>query len=803
MASNMSVDVMVRLKDRLTGPLGRLKKTLSSFTSLVKVGAVAAITAFTAAMTASILEAVKFQKLWDNANKTLGLSQPALQILKDDIDGLAAKIPLARAEFVEMAEQAGNIGIRGREALVDFIELAAKMGFTFDGVDPKQGAEFLGNWRESLGYTQAELETTVDQINHLGNTTNAGAGKLAKFASDSLAIGDAAGYMREETLALGAAVIASGKAPEIASTGFRAMNRLLTGGAANLTAAQKRITNSLGLDMNAIQKQMQTDATGAIKAVSAAISKMPIEKRSSIVTQLFGDEAARVFGPLLGDIEKLEKALARIDDLKNNSEGSAEAEFLGVSDNVSANWRKLLNVISKIRDEAGQPYLEPINNGLKATIGFLTSLDDRVTILDRIKTGAKGFLSGLGLSGLSSELGGVTDRLASIRDFIFGVVDGPDPGEFLAKSFKKAENFGRRYGAMYKDILTNLRRGTSYARYFANDGLGKVVSGFNKLTGINLPDFAKSLPSKAKSAGLFIMAEGLTALQVVWQSLKSFGSGFMTGFMNNIEEGLSGWDGLGSDVSELGTALGDLYASLKSLFTMEDDDLDTISGIGEIFGTLAAGGVGAAGEALKLIVKTLKGIVTAATELSNFLQGKPVDWDALKGSGFDILGQIGDLINAILSPLEKLLNMDLTIDWSKLGTGLENAGNKIKSGINGIKDWWNGGTEKVDISNTKPEAANDNSPTKVKLPVKLDTNPIKADARINNAFGDVKVNAPAANNNVQKVEFSPLQHEVTSKVDVGGGVHVTVTGPAKVTGATSTNPNAPVTANTGRAVGRL
>jgi len=147
--------------------------------------------------------------------------------------------------------------------------------------------------------------------------------------------------------------------------------------------------------------------------------------------------------------------------------------------------------------------------------------------------------------------------------------------------------------------------------------------------------------------------------------------------------------------------------------------------------------------------------------------------------------------------------MDLTIDWSKLGTGLTEAGKKIKNGLNSVRNWWRGGSEKVDVNSTKPDVANDNSPTKVKMPVKLDAKPIRADARINNAFGDVKVNAPASNNNVQKVEFSPLQHEVTSKVDVGGGVHVTVTGPAKVTGATSTNPNAPVTANTGRAVGRL
>jgi len=820
-SSRMSVDVMVRLRDRLSGPLGRLKKTLSSFSSLIKRGAVGALAAFTAAITASITEAIKFQKLWDEANKTLGMSKPALQLLKDDLDELAIKIPLTRAEFVEMAEQAGNIGIRGREAIRDFIELAAKMGLTFDGVDPKQGAKFLGNWRESLGYTQTELEKTVDQINYLGNTTNAGAGPLAKYASDSLAIGDAAGYAREETLALGAAVIAAGKAPEIASTGFRAMNRLLTGGAANLTKAQKDITDSLGLDMDVIQKQMQTDATGAIRSVSEAISKMPIEERTSIVTRLFGDEAARVFGPLLGDITKLEKALARIDDLKKNSAGSAEAEFLGVSDNVLANWQKLKNVISKLRDEAGQPYLEPINNGLKTMIGYLTTLDERVTIFDRIGSSASGFFSGLGLGGLPSELDAVLERFTAIKEFIFGVADGPDPGEELAKGFTKAQAAGRRLSVFTRSFIRQTRDMVSSGREFGGSVLKQINRGLQETTNYQLPDMAKFLISKADAAGTFALAEGLTLMNVAWDGLKQLGNGFVKGFMDNIGEGLAGWNGLGQDVSELGTALGDFYASLKSLFGLKGEDMEALERLGEVFGILAAGSIGILGETLKLLATSLRGIVTAATELSNFLQGKPVDWNALKGAGYEILEQLGKLINAILDPLGKLIGMDLTIDWSSLMNGMKETLNEGIDLINFFIDKLNilrsmvGNTKldhisKFDVVSTNPVAANDNiqraskgdrAVPKVNMPGKIETKPRNYDARISDAFGSLPANT-SGSGNVQKVEFAPLEHEVTSKVEVGGGVQISVTGPAKVTGVTSTNPNAPVTANTGRAVGR-
>lgn len=814
--SSMNVDVMVRLKDRLSGPLGRLKKSLSTFTNLVKVGAVAAFAAFTAAMTASIFEAIKFQKLWDEANKTLGMSKHALGLLKDDLDQLAFKIPLARQEFVEMAEQAGNIGIRGRENLIQFIELAAKMGATFDGVDPKQGAKFLGNWRESLGYTHSELQKTVDQINYLGNTTNAGAGPLAKYASDSLAIGDAAGYAREETLALGAAVIAAGKAPEIASTGFRAMNRFLSGGSSALSAPQKSIVKALGLDMDAIQQQMTTDATGAIKAVSAAISQMPVAERSSIVTRLFGDEAARVFGPLLGDIKKLETALGRIDDLRTKSAGSAEAEFLGVSDNVLANWQKLKNVFSAKRDKAGQPYLDPINNALKSTIELLTTLDQRVTVFDRMKNSASGFFKGLGLNSASSSLEGLYKTLTNIKDLIFGTITD-DPGEELGKSFNKARMMGEQLKETISGVLSYFADLTQPARDFNSALFGEIANHLTKISGLEMPDLAKLIIDKGAAAGATLLAEGLSAVKTVMDGLKQYADGFTTGFMDNLSDGLAGWEGLGEDIGELGKAFGELYASLKELMTIDDDGMSNIKSFGEILGTLAAGGVGVLGETLKLVVKYITALLTITKELVGFLQGKPIDWDLIAGSGFDVLEQAGDLINSILMPLQKLTGLNLQINWAGLTDGLKSVANEIIDVVNNmikklnaVGKWVGLGDmnliKKFEISEQNPLAANDNAISKatspkVNVPGQLKTQTSSDNAGVKNPFGSTNTTSTNSQG-VQKVEFAPLEHQVTSKVDVGGGVQVSIVGPGRVTGVQSTNQNAPVTANTGRAIGR-
>ncbi|KAF0676727.1 phage tail tape measure protein [Profundibacterium mesophilum] len=393
---DMNVEIVMRLINKVRGPAREVEDDLRGINSRVATLGRAAgrmalgIGAAGAAATANAVRAAATaQDAWSEANKTLGLSSEGLGRLKDDIDDLAQDIPLATREFIAMAGTAGNMGITDPAELRGFLRDASTMFFAMDGID---GAAIMGNWRASLGATQDEIRAIADQVNHMGNTSSAGAAPLAKFAADALAAGKAIGYATEETLAFGTAMIAAGTAPEAAKTSFLAMNRTMVKGMGDLSSSQTRQLEKIGLteEWAGLQRRMATDATSAIREVVGAISAMPDFERAGIVSQLFGEEAGRELLPILSDLEKYDSAMARIGDVRANAAGSMQKELEAVSDDVIDNWQRLKNAFATQNVGAGEMFLDPINDALKEMTGALLELDEAAGLWERIRVASVG-----------------------------------------------------------------------------------------------------------------------------------------------------------------------------------------------------------------------------------------------------------------------------------------------------------------------------------------------------------------------------------------------------------------------------
>ena len=440
--SNMALDVIVRLRDllsnRLRGLVGRFRSAFATIARLARLAATALAAAFTAAFSVATTEAAKFQDLWSDANKTLGLNDFQLDRFKDGLDEIASRIPLLRAELVAMTGEAGRLGIRGEEELLKFVELSAVMATAFD-IIPTEAAQIMGEIREQLGYSIDQLSLLGDKINWLGNNTKASEAQISRFYSRVAGIASEAGLAEDAVLALGGAMIAAGRAPEVAATSMRALLRELGGGALTASGRQLDAFGSLGIDPDEIARTLKTDGVAAIREVVAAISSLPEWERSGVAGVLFGEEALRGFGALLTNIKALDASLGRIDEFGGDAvKGAMEEEFLGATDDVLDNWQKFKNVMSDIRDGMGEPFLAPINNGLKTMIGYLRSLDERATVFDRLGAGARGFLAGLGLDVDTSALAA---RLKPLRDFLFGDPD-QDAGDVLGRTFESARDIG-------------------------------------------------------------------------------------------------------------------------------------------------------------------------------------------------------------------------------------------------------------------------------------------------------------------------------------------------------------------------
>lgn len=475
MADNLNIALIMRLVNKVSGPAREVRGDLAQLEGQTDAmaqssrrlgGAQAAIGragrlamrgvalgagAATAASGNSVRLAASMQDAWSEANKTLELTPKQLQQLQGDVDQLATRIPLLRRDFVDIAAQAGQIGIRGRESTLAFIEDAAKMSATFD-VTASDAARMMGEWRSQMGYSQEEVRALADKINYLGNTTNASSAELAEYTSRIIGIARGAGMAEDTVLALGTSMIAMGHAPEVASTGLRALLRTMTKTGDAITASQQRVLNKIGLgdEWDSINRQMQTDAEGAIMRVVEGIASLPVEERMSAAAQLFGEEAQRSMGELLSNVDLMEQSLGRSKLLKGTS-GSMETEFLALSDDVLDNWQKLKSAMAARHDDLGESLLGPINDGLKSTVEFITTLDERVTVFDRAQQAARGFFKGLDFQGggtLADQLDAVWSRVS-----LFLVGDpSADGGEVLAGIFQRAEAAGERLGAVLDRI---------------------------------------------------------------------------------------------------------------------------------------------------------------------------------------------------------------------------------------------------------------------------------------------------------------------------------------------------------------
>ena len=483
------VDQVDRLERASGRSSGRMSQAMRAIGTAAAAAAATGVAALTGAIVAATNEAIKFQDLWSDANKTLGFSDAEMPGFQDAVNELSTRVPIARDAIVKMTGDAGRLGIKGKEALVDFVELSAVTAAAFD-VDPSHMAQMFGNLRETMGYSTEQLEAWSDKVNWLGNNTAASEADIASYASAVQGIAREAGLAEDATLALGASMIAAGRAPEVAVTGLRAFLRTMQKGWGDLSKGQRGGLTKFWDDlappqalakaeefMDGIQKMMLTDAEGAIRLVSEKISSLPEHMRGAFVSEFFGEEAGRALGPLLTNAEALEDALARMEQFGGGKvAGAMREEFAGATDDVLDNWQKLKNAMSIRSEEIGIPMLDPINAALKETTDLLMTLDERATLFTRMGAGLEGFASGLGLTGeAAGGLKALLDDLwTSVSEFLFGVADAEASADTIGRIFHNAQAAGESLrGAL--DGLKSALSGLDFAGRFAP--LKELVSG--------------------------------------------------------------------------------------------------------------------------------------------------------------------------------------------------------------------------------------------------------------------------------------------------------------------------------------
>ena len=254
-----------------------------------------------------------------------------------EIQVMSQRLPMAANEIAQLAAAAARNGIQGKENIMAMAETAAAASMAFD-LPVEQLGDDLSKIAQLYKIPTASIKSLGDTINYLDDQTLAKGGDIIGVMkrmggqADKIGASNAAAYA--------STLLSLGETEETAGTSMKA---IIT----KLSAAEKGPKKfkdafaDLGLNTSAIQKQMASDANGAIQTVMDAIAKMPKDQQTGILKDLFGlehvgqaEKLANNMGELRRQIELTQSAAAK---------GSMDREVQARLDTQMAKWEMLKN----------------------------------------------------------------------------------------------------------------------------------------------------------------------------------------------------------------------------------------------------------------------------------------------------------------------------------------------------------------------------------------------------------------------------------------------------------------------------
>ncbi len=314
-----------------------------------------------------VKQAIDFESAMADVRKVVDFDTPEqFAKMSDSILEMTKHLPMAATELAKIVAAGGQSGIE-KENLLEFAEAAAKMGVAFD-ITADQAGDMMAKWRTAFKMTQPEVEELADKVNFLGNKTAASAPLISDVVRRVGPLGSVGGVASGEIAALGASLVGSGVESEVAATGIKNLILALVSGD-SATKSQVGAFSQLGFEASEMAERMQVDAKGAIRDVFAAIKGLDQAKQMSVMKELFGSESLAAIGPLLANLDNLQKNFDLVAD-KSNYAGSMQGEFDARCETTANALELVQNIINIAGNNIGKSFLPTIKDAAKELMLF-------------------------------------------------------------------------------------------------------------------------------------------------------------------------------------------------------------------------------------------------------------------------------------------------------------------------------------------------------------------------------------------------------------------------------------------------
>ena len=570
-------------------------------------------TAAAGALGASGAAAIQFESAFAGVKKTSdevfdanGKCVYSYQQLEDGIRNMAKEIPASTTEISEVAEAAGQLGIKTQDVL-GFTRVMIDMGNSTN-LSAEDAATSIAKFANITGLA-ADTSMTADEkykkmgstIVDLGNNYATTEADIMNMATNLASAGTQVGMSESDILALATALSSVGMEAQAGGTAFsKALIEMQLAVETN-SDSLKNWADVAGMSTSEFSKKFKEDATGALEAFIEGLSKCGGESDSAIkVLTEMGITETRMRDALLRSANASDVFTSAIDTGKN-----AWEENTALTNEANKRYETTASKLSIMKNNLydagitlGNIFLPMIAEGTQKITGLIQKIDNLDSGQQRMILGIVGIVAVL--SPLLIGIGKVSTGISSIIGL----------------------------GSKISGLFTGMAAESAMAGTAA-EGAGAAMAGAG---GVALGPI---LLITAAIAGV------VAGMVLLWNKSESFRD-FITGIIDTVKSSITGFlDGINIDEKLSGiqsafSGLGEKLMGLENLFKVIGAVVAAV--VVPVIGLLAAG-FSTALSMIEPLITVIGGVIDTLSGLGDIIVGVFTGDMDLAKAGLDLFKQ--------------------------------------------------------------------------------------------------------------------------------------------------------------------
>lgn len=362
--------------DRARGMLSSLNTAVDAYSNQLKTRLGKLVAVFTVEALIN-WRGVKFDSAFSEVRKVVDGTREQLGKLRKELLDMSTEVSTPVEGLTQMAAIAGQMGIPTAE-IKEFTQLISKSGVAF-GLLPEIAASAMGKLRAIYGLGAKDLEYFGDQINYVADNAKGAVSEsgLMDVVTNAGETAKGFGLLRSETIAMGAALLQTGKEPEKVSTAIR--NLLVSLQTAEQgTKPFRAALQQLGIDTKQLANDIESDPKKALDDFLLKIKELDARGQTSVLAGMFGKgEDTEVIKTLVAQFDEYQRLVkaAQSDAVA----GSMDRTFKEKEATAMAALNRLKNTVYALAVVASDIFLPAIvgvTNGLSNLVKWLKALNE-------------------------------------------------------------------------------------------------------------------------------------------------------------------------------------------------------------------------------------------------------------------------------------------------------------------------------------------------------------------------------------------------------------------------------------------